>query len=245
MKRIEQLSRYSAVLLIVIVALCSQVERAAAQQVRAEPLEIGPSGEAYLRAKGRRVNANVGYYDPTRAAPPLKTDQTPDTVEREKSLFRVSSESRPVGTLIAGAILAGVIFLFLRFGGSMAVSLRPAAENAARTRRNAQVSDETAEEVALRPIKTILRMTDRGQALMLLSRALLAQVVEGNGLLFQRSWTARDALRRLPRTQPHLDEIKALVLASERVQFGNRAVSEEDFGNHVRAVSPLLKGAMS
>jgi len=62
-----------------------------------------------------------------------------------------------------------------------------------------------------------------------------------NGVWMQRSWTARDALRRVPSTQSRRDALQALVLASEFVQFGGRPVSEDAFADHVRQITPLLR----
>jgi hypothetical protein len=218
-----------------------------AQEAVAEPLELGPSGEAYLRAKGRGVNANVGYYDPTRAVPPLETRQrvTPQAAEPDQE-DRGLTLDRSITTLITVVVLGIVVFLFVRFGGGMSVSLRSQAENVSRSESAAR-SSKTGELDAesLQPIRQILRNPDRKMALILLARALLVQVVEANGLLLQRSWTARDALRRLPKTQPNLRALQNLVLASERVQFGNRDITEDEFSQHVRDVSPLLQGKMS
>ena len=58
----------------------------------------------------------------------------------------------------------------------------------------------------------------------------------------QQSWTLRDALRRLPGGQAHLAALRDLVALSERVQFGDRDVSEEEFAAHVAAIDPLLRG---
>lgn len=242
MKRIEKLKRCLAVLVILCASLYLQLASATAQQVSAEPLKIGPSGQAYLQAKGRRINANVGYFDPTRAAPPLETSQTPRR-ERERNEGDTPSGGRGLWLLVSAAVLTMIIYLFVQFGGAMSVSLRPESQNPERGQRRGSLAKDDDEDAILLPIKAILRMSDRKKALVLLSRSLLAQVVEGNGLLLQQSWTARDALRRLPGTQPHLVAIKDLVLTSERVQFGNRDISEQEFNDHVRAVSPLLKGA--
>ena len=220
---------------------------AQAQEAVAEPLELGPSGEAYLRAKGRGVNANVGYYDPTRAVPPLETRQrvTPQAEDQDRERGEWTMD-RSVTTLITVVVLGIVVFFFVRFGGSMSVSLRSQAEDVSRSEKRARSSKMgELDAESLQPIRQILRNPDRKMALILLARALLVQVVEANGLLLQRSWTARDALRRLPKTQPNLRALQNLVLASERVQFGNRDITEDEFSQHVQDVTPLLQGKMS
>lgn len=214
-----------------------------AQEAAAEPLELGPSGEAYLRAKPRHINANVGYYDPTRKVPPLETRQRvrPEPEERQERNITLNDS---VFMLFLALVLGFVAYLFIRFGGGMSVSLRSQSEDATReVERTDRATPGALDAENLQPVRAILRNPDRKLALIQLARALLVQVVEANGLLLQRSWTARDALRRLPRTQPHLSALQSLVLASERIQFGNREISEDEFQNHVQDVTPLLSGA--
>lgn len=213
-----------------------------AQEAVAEPMQLGPSGEAYLRAKGRGVNADVGYYDPTRAVPPLETRQRVTRQAEEERERSQTTLDRSVMTLITVVVLGIVVFLFIRFGGSMSVSLRSQAEDVARDEKRARGSKAGPLDAEnLQPIRQILRNPDRKMALILLARALLVQVVEANGLLLQRSWTARDALRRLPKTQPNLLALQNLVLASERVQFGDRDITEDEFTQHVQDITPLLQ----
>lgn len=207
-------------------------------------MELSPSGEAYLRAKPRRINANVGYFDPTGAAPPLETRQRvapqPEDQEDSDRSLRVDNA---VLTLIMAGVLAFIVYLFIRFGGTMSVSLKSEAENVTRDPKGrVRAKPGALDAENLQPIRQILRNPDRKLALIQLARALLLQVVEANGLLLQRSWTARDALRRLPGSQPHLSALRNLVLASERIQFGNREISEEEFQSHVQGVTPLLSG---
>ena len=220
-----------------------------AQEAAVAPLDLSESGEAYLRAKGRGINSDVAYYDPTRAAPAFETDQQPRARRQDRdrgvSGERVWTTTRISTALITGVILAVMVYLFLQFGPRMTVSLRSTSENAERDPRGRQRRDAAAGEMAeIQPLRSILNMSDRSMAIVLLARALLAHVVEANGILIQKSWTAREALRRLPASQPHLSALNALVLASERVQFGNRQVDEETFDAHVKEVSPLVQGAL-
>ena len=63
--------------LIAVCFICSAVQ-STAQEAVAEPLEVSEAGQAYLQATGRRVNSDVAYFDPTRPAPALETNQSPD-----------------------------------------------------------------------------------------------------------------------------------------------------------------------
>ncbi|MEL6236698.1 MAG: DUF4129 domain-containing protein [Pseudomonadota bacterium] len=127
----------------------------------------------------------------------------------------------------------------------MAVSFRRAADSARRvgatrprgsTARAAGPSLATPDHIA-----AILAQPDRQRALILLAQRARADVVAAQGLLLQGSWTARDAVHRLPADHRHRDALTALVLAAEAVQFGDRPVSEGDFAVHVDAVKPLFQ----
>ena len=92
-------------------------------------------------------------------------------------------------------------------------------------------------------LQEIIANPDRRAALMALAQYALARVVTSNGLRLQRSWTVRDALRRLPSEQSYLSQLRALVLAAERVHFGGRDVTEDEFKAHLNATQPLLTEA--
>ena len=208
-------------------------------------IELEPSGEAYLRAiRFRRINSGVRYFDPTGPAPPIETSEQPLplTDEDDRTADGRSPQSLPT-MLIAGAILLGIMFLFYRFGGSITLSTRSDAENAARIKSGGRATDFEELDGEPRSLETILNIKDRSEALVLLANRALASAVSANGVLLQRSWTARDALRRVPSAQAHLDALKALVMDSERAQFGGRDVSEAQFQDHVDRIRPLLREA--
>ncbi len=75
---------------------------------------------------------------------------------------------------------------------------------------------------------------------MLLTQKVLATLAKTNGVLMQRSWTARDTLGHIPLGQPQQSVLRNLVLNSERVQFGGRDVSEDEFREHVSSCRQLL-----
>lgn len=226
---------FSWLLLAVVLALTAQ--RAPSQEAVVEPLEIRESGTDYLRSiRLRRIDSDVGYYDPTRPPPPLDTSAQPPT---ERDPMEPGEIDLPT-TFITTAILLVIGYVFLRYGGGFSVSFRREAENAARARRDVPVSGSDDEVPA--SLDAILRHPDRRQAMILLARKALAATVAANGVLLQRSWTARDALRHIPPDQSHLDALRSLVLASERVQFGGRDVAEGELEDHLGRVRPLLGG---
>nr|WP_237693212.1 DUF4129 domain-containing protein [Octadecabacter algicola] len=66
--------------------------------------------------------------------------------------------------------------------------------------------------------------------------------MSAEGVLLQDSWTDRDTLSRVPKNLSNRDALQALVHASERVQFGGRDVSEDEFNEHVARLRPLWTG---
>ncbi len=223
--------------------LCGMLACAAspapAQSPGPAPVEIGPAGEAYLKAlRLRRIDTDVRYFDPTRPAPDLDTDVAPPKPEPGDQGDRPQANLRVV--FVAALILGGVVVLFLRFGGGLSVSFGRAGDNAHRGgRRGAETAPGAPPPSSL---AAILAIADRRAALVTLAGAALTRAVEAQGLLFQKSWTGRDVLRHLPPATAFRDDLQALVLASERVHFGGRDVSEDEFRSHVARIRPLLEG---
>jgi hypothetical protein len=208
-----------------------------AQEAVQEPLEIGDSGNEYLRAiRLRGIDTDVTYFDPSAPAPKLDTAQEPPKPAADKP--QVTFEDRWIPGLIVGGVLLVVAYLFLRFGGRLTVSLGRDADNPDSTRPKIRGQAPVwAEKLA--PLDEILRMEDRRRALVLLTQKVLATAIAANGILMQRSWTARDALRQLPESQAR-DLLRKLVTMAERVQFGGRDVSEDEFNDHVANCRYLL-----
>ncbi|MEM6637389.1 MAG: DUF4129 domain-containing protein [Pseudomonadota bacterium] len=219
---------------------------AGAQEAPLDGVEIRASGEAYANSiRFRGVNANVGYFDPTRPAPPLDTRETPRQPREvdEETVPLVGDAGQVTVILICAAILLFVAYMLVVHGGRMPVSFSRspedgAQEGAARTGPNPEADS------APLALKVILAMPDKRAALVALCKSLLAQTVAAQGVLFQRSWTDREALRRVPFDFEHRDALHALVLESERVQFGGRDVTAPEFDAHVDRVRPIwVKGA--
>ncbi|POF32638.1 DUF4129 domain-containing protein [Roseibium marinum] len=210
-----------------------------AQDAVREPVEIGESGRDYLRSiRLRRIAADVAYYDPSAPAPELTTGLQPEP-PRQPAADRPAGDINWPFLVVSGAVLAAILYLFLRLGGRMTVSLKRDARNPGSGRRKAR-PEAPAWAEKLGTLDEILRIDDRRRALVLLARKALAATVAANGILMQRSWTARDALRHIPDRQARLDALRSLVMASERVQFGGRNVSEDEFRQHVAGCRQLL-----
>ena len=226
---------------VVFFSLAVSVLQTGAQEPVQEPVEIGEAGTEYLRAiRLRGIDADVAYYDPTAPAPELNTTQQPRQESRDgESGLIPGLDARWTFGLIAGLVLAAIVYLFLRFGGHIAVSLNREAENAG-TRRSGGAESTPVWAEKLGSFNDILRIDDRRRALVLSTQKVLATLATANGVLMQRSWTARDTLGHIPLAQPQQSLLRTLVLNSERVQFGGRDVSEDEFRAHVSSCRQLL-----
>jgi hypothetical protein len=218
----------------------------APQTVRAQTateLEITETSADYkrsIRLKG--VQSDVRYFDPNADAPDFQTTEKPKKREEIQPSERsnANGEVNLTTALIAGAIIVVILFLFIKFGGSSSLVLRSDVQNAKRNKSVARKRGES-KAVDMQPFDGILNNPDRQQALISLAQLLIYKAVSANDLLLQRSWTARDVLRRMPRNSDYLPELSALVLKGELVHFGERDVSEEEFEDFASRAKPLLR----
>ncbi|MEM9630147.1 MAG: DUF4129 domain-containing protein [Pseudomonadota bacterium] len=219
-------------LMFVIMGFPALLAPSHAQEPVQEPFEIGESGEAYLRSlPWRGIETDVVYFDPSAPPPDLDTKQNPQPSPTGREGQGQDLNTRLATGLIAGVILALIVYLFLRFGGGIAVSLKRDAVNAGSSRAAKRTAAPPWAE-KLNSFDEIFRTADRRRALVMLTQKVLATAINANGILMQRSWTAREALQHLPQEQRKLDALRSLVLTSERVQFGGRDVTEEEFRDH-------------
>ncbi len=226
--------RLAALLLGVALPVAVMAEAPAAET---EPVEIGTSGQAYLDALWLRgIDSGVSYYDPARGAPDLETGAEPVKPKTDEDSLVTGWD---VTNAVALAVILGIILLFVRFGGGLSVSFSREAENARRGPGAAPAPGADAPA----SLAAILATPDRREALLRLAGAALARAVAAQGLLFQQSWTGREALARLPEATPHRAALRALVLEAEAVHFGGRDIGEAAFRDHVAAVRPLVEGA--
>lgn len=228
-------------LFVFVFSLVASVLQTSAQEPVQEPLEIGESGTEYLRSiRLQGIDSDVSYFDPTAPPPKLDTQQQPSAQEQEaKGRTSSGTGTRWTFGVIAALVLAGIVYLFLRFGGNIAVSLKRDTDNP-ESKRSGGVQNAPLWAEKLGSFNDILRMADRRRALVLLTQKVLATLAKTNGVLMQRSWTARDTLGHIPLGQPQQSVLRNLVLNSERVQFGGRDVSEDEFREHVSSCRQLL-----
>lgn len=231
---------FTAVIFAIFASL--PVPHAVAQDAALTAPELSQSGQAYLRAISRQgIDSNVAYFDPTADAPNLTSQERLETVQEPSDRSWDGPEvSWPFG-LVAALILIAIIFVFIRFGGNVGIMLQPSTDNPHAARRGPRHVRTSRSDVQPRNLAEITSMADRRAALVLLAQNALRKAVTANGLLLRQSWTDRETLRRLPADQRHLAELRDLVRASERVQFGGRDVTEPEFAHHVTQITPLFR----
>ncbi len=222
------------------------VVTASAQHREMSAERVGPSGEAYAAAiRFRGIDAQVAYFDPTRPPPPIETRQpvgrNDDGTPRQTFGLTAGNE---IAFVIFFVVLFGFIYLLLPYVGGLPVSFsrQPDDESALSEEKSGFGQEDDPMQVGIR---TILNMPDRKRALILLCKNLLTQVVASEGVLVQRSWTDRDTLRRVPQDHAQREVLTALVYDCERVQFGGRNVSEDEFRSYLTRVQPLVSKAVS
>lgn len=228
---------------VLIISFSACVASAAiAQEGVIDTPELGASGQAYLDAvRYGRIDTDAVYFDPTRPAPPLDTNITP-TPERpdQNRSWGFSGDTRwIIGTISLIVVIFLAAFTYSTARGT-SVSFGKRIENTARNSKRGSSEDE-AELEDNADLNTLLNLPDRQMALIGLAQLALSKCLNANGVLFKRSWTHREALRKLPQTLSYIQDLRALVLDSERVHFGGRSISESDFASHVARMRPILR----
>jgi hypothetical protein len=218
---------------------------AAAQQAVPQALTIGAAGAEYLKSvRYHGIETDVVYFDPTGAVPPLETGQTPVPPKAASGpdAQGISPGVNLVFILIVLAILVGLIVLIRGGAGNFTLSFGAEAENPVRQRKGAGHRG-LGQATGQMDLQSILMTPDRKRALVLLAQGALMRTVLANGILLQPSWTMRDALRHIPKGQMHMDALRQLVMAGERVLFGDRDVTEAEFQAEVGLIRPLFADA--
>lgn len=217
---------------------------ALADVTRMEDLPKGESGAAYKRATRFSGIRNEAFYvDQVNGEIPM--DQAPryrkaedETNDDGGGLSQTTIQFASVGLLIA------IGFLFWKFGGSSQISLRRGDASGATAQTSEVAAAAEYENVKGADfLRMIAEMPDRRHALILLVGRVLLRAADSNGLRLKRSETAREILRRIPRSWSHFTELKSLVLSEELVQFGGRDISEESFESCLEKARPMIAGA--
>lgn len=217
--------------------LCA-VSPAHAQEATLSRPDLSASGQDYLKAvRYRGIDTDVLYFDPTKPAPPLDTDFTP---QAENQPVQLSADSRWIVGLVSAIVLIFLVLFIYNSAGKTSVSFRRSSDNA---RRKGQYDDHEAamDSEEIRDLDALLRLKDRDLAVTGLAQLALSRCLAANEVLFKRSWTHREALRSIPQNLWYIPDLRALVLESERVNFGHRSISEGDFDALLSRIRPVLR----
>ncbi len=212
---------------------------AAAQTSAPVPLDpvIGESGAAYQEAvRWRWVRTEVQYFDPDGPAPDLNVRARIPRQERESGS---TGEIDWTSVLILMAILLAIAALIARFGNFSVIGLRALGDEKARG-GNRHASDGPQDE-RIEALEAIRAIPDRAEAIHRLLIGALALAARAAGMRIDPSWTARDALRRIPSSWPYRGDLARLAQEAELVHFGGRPLSEDRFEEHVRAMVPVFR----
>ena len=210
------------------------------QEAIRQPVELRESGQDYLRSVRRRgISTDVAFFDRTGPAPALDTTVTPetDTQSRDTDL---SLGGRAVWIIISIVVIATLVLLFSRLGGASVVDFNAQPQTGKSRRQKKDRRKGAATSALPAELSQILQITDRRAALLELMRTSLVKAADLHQIRLQRSWTARDALRRIPKDWPLRPPLQTVLTAAERAHFGGRAVSEDDFKAHVEQIAPLF-----
>lgn len=198
---------------------------------------LSASGQDYVKAiRYRGIDTDLVYYDPTRPAPALDTKLSPQPEQKQQT---IEADNRWIFGIAAALVLAFIVWILYLSVGRTSVSFRSGAGNARRSERLS--ADDTSTEEELPDLEAILRHGDHNKAVVGLAQMVLTRCLAANEVLFKRSWTHREALRNLPQSLWYIPDLRALVLESERVNFGHRSISDTDFDALLARIRPILR----
>lgn len=214
---------------------------AAQREASREDFTLTPSGEAYLESIARRgIEARVGYWDPSAAAPPLSLD--PDLLDEEQdeedeSSFAGSTLGNIVGVIALMVLIACFAAVFLLIGprNVALTSTGSATRNTLRRRTATSTVEELPPSLEL-----AVGEPDRRRALAILAEAAVIEAARQHNQRLGRAMTMRDALRRIPRDWAGYAPLATLTRAAEMAHFGGRPVSEEGFAEHLAFARSLF-----
>ena len=142
---------------------------------------------------------------------------------------------------IGAALLAGVVYLIVKYGNIAGPSFSAPAGGRAYGEAGASLGDVA--ETPKQALPEILAMEDLDRALGALLRLALQAAARLSDATLARSDTAREALRRLPETFEFLAPLKALVREAEFVRFAGAPITRERFVALAESVRVLIERA--
>ena len=148
------------------------------------------------------------------------------------------------GALFAALLVIGLLFLWLKFGGSGALLAREPREETTKDAvpHNWRITRDDLDQDTRSLMARIAAMTDRTEALVYLLRYSLLAGAQATEVRLARSDTERSAMARLPRTWPHRDALSTLLVKAELAHYGGRPVSDSDFERAMEIGRTILRG---
>lgn len=198
--------------------------------VETAPAPQGESSPPYAEiAKAERLQTDTVYA--TRIDGQLVTGQQLPSEERDIPTPREPlSDMNGGGVVFALLLILGGLAAWMKFAGGGALLAR-APTNAGTPRKSApdgwEMSAQDADPADL--FSRLARMSDRGNALVLLLRHCLIAAGSATQVRFARSDTERRAFARLPGEYSHRARLSALLTKTELAHYGGRPVDDQAF----------------
>jgi hypothetical protein len=207
---------------------------------RSAPTAPTEDAQAFARAAAAHgIDAQVRYLDAEAPLPPIDGKITPPPPPSPEQPASGEGPSDTIIIAICLALLLAAAWAALRFGGARAASFARAPDTGLRRRAAPPAPFQPPEALDLARIAAI---PDRRAALEALWLAALARAAAAHDLTIARSWTARDALRRVPGAWPHHRALARIARAAELAHFGGRTVPEAKFHALLDAAAPIFAG---
>jgi len=205
-----------------------------------------PADPGYRQAiRFSRLQSELVYID--RLDGPIPMDglplrRAPDPADDDSDGGTQLFEASQVISRVALGILAMFLLVALiKSRRGLMYRLGRATGEVAETGPDGSAIPDLPRENHMALIERLRAMQDREQALVALIEASLASAANQNRMRLGRSETARELLRRLPGSWPHITGLRRLVMTEELVQFGGRPLRETTFEDCLRRALPILR----
>lgn len=222
---------------------------AAAQQMPSYIIGFDlPADPAYQQAiRFSRLQSDLVYIDRLDGPIPMEgvpLRSAPESVEgRSDGGTELFEASQLVSRVALGILALFLVVTLIKGRRGLLHRLGRNPDDAARagTAAAAAAIAEPPDESHMALIERLRGMSDRERALVALIEAALTSAAMQNRLRLGRSETARELLRRLPSSWPHITGLRRLVMTEELVQFGGRPLAETTFEDCLRRALPILR----